>query len=72
MKIILAVNYFHKTLHIVDVWQGNSEYMPQILNMPAFYSEYTGVLSIPGLLICQGSEYAFGSKYVRVLDIPTF
>ena len=31
--------------------------MPQIFNMPAFW-------------IWQGSEYASGSEYVRVIDIP--
>ena len=35
-------------------------------------SGYTGVLNIPGLLICWDPEYASGSEYVRVLDIPQF
>ena len=35
--------------------------MLQILNV--------SVLNIPGL-ICWGSEYASGSEYVRVFDIP--
>ena len=34
--------------------------------------EYSSALNIPGLWICQGSEYASGSEYVRVLDIPGF
>ena len=45
-------------------------FMPQILNIQR--SEYTGVLNIPGLRIYQGSEYAPGSEYVRVLDKPRF
>ena len=46
-----------------------SEYIDVlILNMSG--SEYTGIVNIAGLQICQGFEYAFGSEYVRVLDIP--
>ena len=35
-------------------------------------SESTGVLNIPGLWICHGSEYASGSGYVRILEMPQF
>ena len=31
--------------------------------------EYTRVLNISRLWICQGSEYATGSKYARLLNI---
>ena len=33
-------------------------------------SEYVAVLNIAGVWICQDTEYASGSEYVRVLDIP--
>ena len=63
MKILGENNVsFCKTL-IEDVWQ-----------VPEYISdfEYSSALNIPGLWICQGSEYASGSEYVRVLDIPRF
>ena len=48
---------------IEDVWQ-----------VPEYISdfEYPSALNIAGLWISQGSEYASGSEYVKVLDIPRF
>ena len=37
-----------------------------------FKYQYSRVWNIPSLLICWGSEYASGSEYGRVLDIPQF
>ena len=50
-------------MRIEDVWQ-----------VPEYISdfEYPSALNIAGLSICQGSEYASGSDYVRILDIPWF
>ena len=63
LKILGEKNYsFFNTL-IVNVWQ-----------VPEYISdfEYPSALNIPGLWICEGSEYAWGSEYVRVLDMPRF
>ena len=44
--------------------------MSRVLNMPASWIyQGTVVLNIPGLWICQCSEYASGSEYGRILDI---
>ena len=63
LKIFNKKNYsFFNTL-IVDVWQV----LEYILDF-----RYPSALNIPGLWMCQGSEYACGSEYVRVLDLLRF
>ena len=46
-KTIVPFDYFHKTLHL-NLWQG-----PKYV----LVFKHVRVLSIPGLLICQGSEF---------------
>ena len=63
MKILSENNHSFCKMLIEDVWQ-----------VPEYISdfEYPSALNIAGLSICQGSEYASGSDYVRILDIPWF
>ena len=56
-KTDYSVNYFNKTLHRRCLTESSD-------------FEYAITLNIRGLRICQGSEYASGSEYVGVLDIP--
>ena len=65
-KIIIPVSYFRRTLNCRCL-KGSC------LKLWIYQlSKYAEVLNIPGLLMCQGSEYASGLKYVRVLDKSRF
>ena len=48
-EIIMSFNYFRKTLNLLNLWEG-SEYMSGF--------KYVRILNIPGLSICQGSEFS--------------